>query len=51
MAMYKVFIEAPGLRCESREFEADTPEEAEETGRDMFFDVCNYGVHKIPEDE
>ncbi|QHJ79736.1 MAG: hypothetical protein [Caudoviricetes sp.] len=50
MAMYKVVIEAPGLQ-EEFEFEADTPEDAEETGRDMFFDVCNYGVHKISEDE
>lgn len=46
MARYKVVIEAPGLQ-ETYEFEAETPQEAEETGRDMFFDVCNYGVSPV----
>lgn len=50
MATYIVVIEAPGL-LEEFTFEADSQEEANEIGRDMFFDVCNYGVHQLSPDE
>lgn len=48
MAKYIVTVEAPGLQ-EVHEFEADTPEEAEEIGREIFFEVCNFGVSAVEE--
>ncbi|MGR5949931.1 hypothetical protein ACT9TU_16540 [Raoultella planticola] len=50
MAKYRVVIEAPGLQ-EIFEYEADSAQEAEEIGRDMFFDICNYGVSAIEGDD
>ena len=43
MAKYQVTIEGFG-KDKTVEFDADTPEEAEEIGRDIFFEECNYGV-------
>lgn len=48
MTKYRVVIEAPGLH-EEVEFEADSPEEAEEIGKQEFFEVCNYGVSAVEE--
>ncbi|CAI1205975.1 Uncharacterised protein [Serratia entomophila] len=48
MANYKVVVEAPGIQ-EVHYFEADTPAEAEELGRDIFFDICNYGISEADE--
>lgn len=48
MARYRVVVEAPGFQ-ETHYFEADTQEEAEEMGRDIFFDICNYGVSEVNE--
>ena len=43
MAKYIVTIE--GFNdCKVVEFEADTPEDAEEIGRDIFYEECNYGA-------
>lgn len=50
MATYRVVIEDPSLQ-EVHEFEADSPEEAEELGRDIFFDICNYGVSAVSGEE
>ncbi|MDW5502446.1 hypothetical protein R6Y99_21855 [Pseudomonas lundensis] len=48
MARYKVVVEAPGFQ-KTHYFEADTLEEAEETGRDIFFNTCDYGVSEAAE--
>lgn len=48
MAKYRVVVEAPALQ-EVHEFEANSLEEAEEMGRDIFFDICNYGVSEVKE--
>lgn len=50
MKRYRVVIEAPGIQ-ETHYFEADSLEEAEETGREIFFDICNYGVSEASEDD
>jgi hypothetical protein len=45
---YKVTIEYPG--GDDLEYvEATSMEEAEDMGKDAFFNVCNYGVHEIGE--
>ena len=50
MKRYRVVIEAPGIQ-ETHYFEADSLEEAEETGREIFFDICNYGVSEASGDD
>ncbi len=50
MKMYQVCIEAPGLN-ETETFEAATPEEAEEIGKQIFFDTCNYGISEVETDD
>ncbi|EKA7569540.1 hypothetical protein [Enterobacter cloacae complex sp. 2024EL-00243] len=50
MPKYRVVVEAPGLQ-EVHEFEADNPEEAEEVGREIFFDICNFGISAVDEDD
>lgn len=50
MPKYRVVVESPGLQ-ESYDFEADNLAEAEELGRDIFFDICNYGVTAVTEDD
>ncbi|HBV5156016.1 hypothetical protein JNA99_07455 [Klebsiella oxytoca] len=49
MATYKVVVEAPGFQ-ETHEFDAESLKEAEEMGKDIFFDICNYGVSPVDED-
>lgn len=46
MKIYRVTIEAFG-RYKTVDFEAATPEDAEEIGKDIFFEECNYGVSEI----
>lgn len=49
MAKYIVTIE--GFNdCKVVEFEAETPEDAEEIGRDIFHEECNFGVSLASED-
>ncbi|CAM6433005.1 Phage protein [Citrobacter sedlakii] len=49
MAKYIVTIEGFS-DCKVVEFEADTQEEAEEIGRDIFHEECNFGVSLASED-
>ncbi len=50
MAKYRVVVESPGMQ-EVHEFEADDAKEAEEMGRDIFLDICNYGVSEVGDDD
>lgn len=46
MRKYKVVIEGFGSVKEF-EFEAENAKEAEEIGKDFFFEECNYGVSEV----
>ena len=49
--MAKCIVTIEGFNdCKVVEFEADTPEDAEKIGRDIFYEECNYGVSPATED-
>lgn len=50
MKRYRVTIEGFN-HCKSVDFEAATPEDAEEIGKDIFHEECNYGVSEIEADQ
>lgn len=50
MKKYRVTIESPGYSS-THVFEADTAEQAEGIGRDIFHEECNYGVSEADEND
>ena len=50
MKKYRVIVESPGYTS-THVFEAATPEDAEEIGRDIFHEECNYGVSEADEND
>lgn len=48
MTKYRIDIEGPGFH-KTELFEAETPTDAAMIGKDIFFTVCNYGIHEVEE--
>lgn len=50
MSKYILCIEWPG-GSEKMEIEADTRADAEEQAKDEFFNVCNYGLSEVTDEQ
>lgn len=50
MPMYRVVIEGFGEKKE-HQFFAQNEKEAEEVGKDIFFEECNYGVSEVKNEQ